>query len=50
MAFYVKPELIFEILSDQEFLRSHNLVHIHSHMHKGVIHVHPHSHADHHSG
>jgi len=33
-----------EVLSDLEFLRSMNLVHIHSHRHDGKLHVHPHSH------
>ena len=37
-----------EVLTDQEFLQSNNLVHIHSHKHKDSIHVHPHLHLDHH--
>jgi cobalt/nickel transport system ATP-binding protein len=36
-----------DILSDQELLRDNNLVHTHSHKHKGVIHVHPHLHQVH---
>ena len=31
-----------EILSDMEFLKEHNLVHIHKHTHPGKGHVHPH--------
>lgn len=38
-----------EILSDQDFLHSHNLIHIHSHKHKDKTHVHPHLHLDHHA-
>jgi cobalt/nickel transport system ATP-binding protein len=32
------------ILADQEFLRAHNLVHIHGHYHNGKAHVHSHPH------
>jgi len=35
-----------EILSDDDFLRENNLVHLHSHRHKDKVHAHPHSHAD----
>lgn len=38
-----------EILSDQQFLKAHNLVHIHRHRHKDTIHAHPHQHLEHHS-
>jgi cobalt/nickel transport system ATP-binding protein len=38
-----------EIMSDTEFLQSHNLVHIHRHSHAGVIHSHPHVHLEHHT-
>lgn len=37
-----------EILSDVEFLKAHNLVHIHTHRHKDKIHTHPHQHLDRH--
>lgn len=37
-----------ELLSDIEFLKAHNLVHIHSHRHKDKVHVHPHQHLDDH--
>ena len=37
-----------EILSDEQLLRDHNLIHIHSHKHEGKIHTHPHLHTDHH--
>jgi cobalt/nickel transport system ATP-binding protein len=37
-----------DILSDQEFLQNHNLVHIHSHRHKDKTHIHPHLHLEHH--
>ena len=37
-----------EILSDQEFLQTHNLIHIHSHRHKDRVHIHPHLHLEHH--
>lgn len=37
-----------EILSDQEFLQTYNLIHVHSHRHKGIIHIHPHLHLEHH--
>jgi len=37
-----------EVLADEEFLRYHNLVHIHSHRHKDKIHTHPHQHLEHH--
>jgi len=36
-----------EILSDQQFLKEHNLAHIHRHRHQGEPHVHAHSHLDH---
>lgn len=38
-----------EILSDQQFLQAHNLVHIHRHRHKDTIHYHPHLHLGHHT-
>jgi cobalt/nickel transport system ATP-binding protein len=38
-----------EILKDEQLLRDHNLVHIHSHRHKDGVHVHPHIHLDHHA-
>lgn len=37
-----------EILSDQEFLIEHNLVHVHRHRHEGQVHTHAHEHIDHH--
>jgi len=37
-----------EILEDDQLLRDHNLVHVHSHHHKDTVHVHPHQHLDHH--
>jgi cobalt/nickel transport system ATP-binding protein len=33
-----------EILTDQAFLRAHNLIHIHRHFHNNKVHVHPHEH------
>ncbi len=39
----------YDILSDNDFLASNNLLHIHSHKHKGIAHVHPHAHLDHHT-
>lgn len=39
----------FEILSDNELLRSNNLIHIHRHQHKDKAHAHPHEHLEHHS-
>jgi len=36
------------ILSDQAFLREHNLAHIHRHRHAGSLHAHPHNHLGHH--
>jgi len=40
-----------EILTDTEFLTTHNLVHIHCHQHEDKTHTHPHLHAhtDHHA-
>ena len=38
-----------EILSDQQFLQMHNLIHIHRHRHEDKIHSHPHQHLEHHS-
>ncbi len=37
-----------EILSDEQFLKDHNLIHIHKHRHAGSLHTHPHTHIDHH--
>ncbi|MDD5431715.1 MAG: ABC transporter ATP-binding protein [Candidatus Omnitrophica bacterium] len=37
-----------ELLSDQLFLETHNLVHIHRHHHKEVVHTHSHLHKDEH--
>lgn len=37
-----------EILSDEQLLHEHNLIHIHGHMHKGKIHIHQHSPLEHH--
>ncbi len=37
-----------ELLTDNQFLRDNNLIHIHSHRHKDQVHVHPHQHLDHH--
>lgn len=37
-----------EILSDEEFLKKNNLIHIHRHRHQGVLHSHPHLHSEHH--
>ena len=37
-----------ELLSDEELLREHNLMHIHKHRHQGEAHIHPHQHLDHH--
>ena len=31
-----------EILSDNEFLKQHNLVHVHVHRHLHTVHAHPH--------
>lgn len=36
-----------DILNDMEFLKAHNLVHIHSHRHDTTVHVHPHDHPSH---
>jgi len=38
-----------KILSDEEFLHEHNLVHIHRHKHGGEMHTHEHRHLDHHN-
>jgi cobalt/nickel transport system ATP-binding protein len=38
-----------EILTDEEFLRANNLIHIHRHRHMNEVHTHPHLHLDHHS-
>jgi cobalt/nickel transport system ATP-binding protein len=38
-----------EILSDNVFLKEHNLIHTHTHRHKDKIHTHPHLHLEHHS-
>jgi cobalt/nickel transport system ATP-binding protein len=35
-----------QVLSDDEFLRKNNLLHIHRHAHKDTIHSHPHVHPD----
>jgi len=37
-----------DILKNEQLLRDHNLVHIHSHRHKDKVHIHPHQHSDHH--
>ena len=37
-----------EILSDEEFLKKNNLIHIHRHRHQGLLHTHPHLHSEHH--
>ncbi len=37
-----------EILGNEEILRQHNLVHIHSHRHKERVHIHLHRHEEHH--
>lgn len=39
-----------DILKDCSLLEEHNLMHVHSHRHQGVVHVHHHCHADHHGG
>ena len=33
-----------EILADEDFLRSNNIIHVHSHEHNGKTHIHPHKH------
>ena len=38
-----------DVMADNEFLMKSNLVHIHTHHHKGTVHAHPHVHLDHHS-
>lgn len=38
-----------ELLQDNELLQNNNLVHIHSHQHKGQSHIHSHQHLEHHS-
>lgn len=37
-----------EILSDKEFLKNNNLIHIHRHRHKEQVHSHAHEHLEHH--
>jgi cobalt/nickel transport system ATP-binding protein len=37
-----------KVLADNGFLGEHNLVHMHSHTHKGLTHAHPHRHLEHH--
>jgi cobalt/nickel transport system ATP-binding protein len=44
----VKSASPADILSDEEFLKQNNLVHIHSHKHQGKTHTHPHMHLEHH--
>jgi cobalt/nickel transport system ATP-binding protein len=44
----VKSGSSAEILKDDQLLRDHNLIHVHSHHHKGAVHVHSHQHLDHH--
>jgi cobalt/nickel transport system ATP-binding protein len=36
------------ILADRKFLEEHNLVHSHTHRHKGITHLHAHEHTEHH--
>lgn len=38
----IRSGLSAEVLSDQDFLRAHNLIHIHRHRHANIIHTHPH--------
>lgn len=44
----VKSGSAMEILQDNDLLKTNNLMHIHSHRHKGIIHSHPHLHLYHH--
>ena len=39
-----------EILEDDDFLSSNNLIHIHRHRHQSRVRTHPHRHLDHHPG
>lgn len=43
----VKDGLAEEVLADRALLEEHNLIHAHSHVHKGKTHVHPHEHPAH---
>ncbi|MDD5129484.1 MAG: ABC transporter ATP-binding protein [Candidatus Omnitrophica bacterium] len=43
----VKSGTAADILNDLALLQENNLVHIHSHRHKGRVHIHPHLHSGH---
>lgn len=44
----VKSGSIEDVLCDEEFLKLHNLLHVHAHRHKDICHVHSHTHEEHH--